>query len=465
MQKYKKVDEFSQETKSKLNIMLKYIDDVLCSNKKDSYDFLLKWISNMLRGNRNDSAIYLKGPQGIGKSTLLEFIRHHVLGKPLCYQGGSGPLKSNFNSELSGKVMVMFEELENFSSKEWISISSVLKRQITSKTLQIERKGKDMREETNLNNYILLSNNDAIQDDDGRRYFILDISRKYIKDEEYFNKVYSCFDDEVGQIFYSYFMDISLDGYNAQLYPLTQSKLDSVAKRLDNVYKFLKDIFILSKSGINRQTVQELYNSYIVYCNKYQHKLKNKIDFNNALSDINIKWKKSNGQNVYQISYEELSKIADKFHWVHELDEFRDNNAADESETNFTVEEFMKMKNQCDKQEDQIKYLISVLAKHKINPDNNNIKIESEEETIITTTTTTTKTINKMPPIIDTYEEIQPSPKKIINKMPPIDKKPKKKVNVTIKPKIAEPEIFLESIGNNKDDDEENNISEFKNFL
>ena len=69
-QTYRKVDEFSQETKKKLNIMLKYIDDVLCSNKKDSYDFLLKWISNMLRGNRSDSAIYLKGPQGIGNTVM-----------------------------------------------------------------------------------------------------------------------------------------------------------------------------------------------------------------------------------------------------------------------------------------------------------------------------------------------------------------------------------------------------------
>jgi hypothetical protein len=40
-------------------------------------------------------------------------MRPYVIGLDLCYQGGSAPLKNNFNSELSGKLMVLFEELEN----------------------------------------------------------------------------------------------------------------------------------------------------------------------------------------------------------------------------------------------------------------------------------------------------------------------------------------------------------------
>src|ERR1700722_10542656 len=132
---------FGKVILSKLDIVLErdYIKEVLCSNKDDSYKFLLKWLSNMVRGNRNESALYLKGPQGVGKLTLLEFIRYHVLSNPLCSQGGSAPLKSIFNSELSGKLMAMFEELETFSCSEWMAVSSVLKRQITSPTLMIER--------------------------------------------------------------------------------------------------------------------------------------------------------------------------------------------------------------------------------------------------------------------------------------------------------------------------------------
>jgi hypothetical protein len=400
-QTYKKVDEFSKETKDKLAIILNYIKEILCSNKQDSYDFLLKWLSNMMRGNRNESALYLKGPQGAGKSTLLEFIRKHVLGNELCFQGGSGPLKSRFNSELSGKLMVVFEELENFSCGEWIAISSVLKRQITSPTLMIERKGQDPREEKNLNNVILISNNDAIQDDEGRRYNILDISTKYIGNKVFFNKLYSCFSDEVGQVFYSYLLEIDISNFDSQAYPMSKAKLDSFSKRLDSVYKFLKDTFILGKKDIKRQTVQELYDGYIAYCNKFQIKFKNKIDFNNVLADVNIKWKKSNGQNVYNITYEELNKISNKFHWVHELDEYRNCEADDEEDYDYDVDKTDKsvninllftekieiledenddmrryikqlekyvyeLEDKIEEIDDRFKYSLSVLAKHKI---------------------------------------------------------------------------------------------------
>ena len=233
-QTYKKYIEFPDEIKKKNEFILNHILEVYCSGRKDSYDFLIKWFANMVKGNRNNSALYLKGPQGAGKSSIIDdFIRHYVIGLGLSHQGGSGPLKNNFNAELSGKLLVLFEELENMGTREWMSVSSVLKRQITSKTLSIERKGKDVREEANLNNYVLLSNNDAIQDDDGRRYFILDISTKYIGNKTYFKKLYSCFSDEVGQAFYSYLLEIDLKDYDPQSYPLTQSKLDSYSKRLE----------------------------------------------------------------------------------------------------------------------------------------------------------------------------------------------------------------------------------------
>jgi hypothetical protein len=51
------------------------------------------------------------------------------------------------------------------------------------------------------------------------------------------------------------------------------------------------------------------------------------------MSDVNIKCKKSHGQNVYNVSYIELKAISDKFHWVHELDEITNKqNAPDDTD-------------------------------------------------------------------------------------------------------------------------------------
>ena len=41
----------------------------------------MDWISNMLKGNKKDACIYLKGGQGIGKSTMSNSLKHHAIGR------------------------------------------------------------------------------------------------------------------------------------------------------------------------------------------------------------------------------------------------------------------------------------------------------------------------------------------------------------------------------------------------
>ena len=53
-------------------------------------------------------------------------------------------------------------------------------------------------------------------------------------------------------------------------------------------------------------------------------KSKGKIEFNATLKQINIVYKTSNKTNYYKVSYEELVAISEKFNWVHELDEYKD---------------------------------------------------------------------------------------------------------------------------------------------
>jgi hypothetical protein len=321
---YKNYDLFSSKTKKNVEKMLQHLRIVWSNNNEEIYKFLLKWLSNMIKGKKNTSCLYLKGPQGAGKSLPVEFIRFYVLGEPLCVETGSGPLKTKFNSELAGKLMVQFEELENFSMSEWMNISSVLKRIITSPTIMIEGKGKDSVEHININNYILLSNNDAIQDDDGRRYFILPINAKFIGNHDYFDDLCnSCFNDDVGHAFYCYMMELDTNNFNSQRYPLTSSKIDSFVKRLDNVFKFLKDTYILQKEDMLRIKVGVLHDAYLKYCTITLVKPKGKIDFCNTLKNIGINYFKSNDSNYYKQSLQQLESLADKYNWIHDLDEHK----------------------------------------------------------------------------------------------------------------------------------------------
>ena len=326
---------FSEQTHKAVNLMLDFILEVICSGNTESRDFVVKWFANMARGNKNNSCIYLKGVQGLGKSTLPQFISKHVIGHDLCLESGSEPLKSKFNSILAGKLFVVFEELENVSTHEWSSMSSILKRYITSDKIVIEEKNKNSLETDNLNNIMIISNNDAIKDEDGRRFFIADLSTKKQGDHKYFKTLYdTCFNDVVGECFFSYLLDVNIENFNPQSFPMNNNKLDAISKRLDSVYQFLKDSFILRRKDIN-MSVQDLYDAYVE--SNEDKKKYNKIDFNKQLKTININHYKSNGVNKYKISSIDLLVIANKLNWIHELDEFDDIKAINEfnDETDF----------------------------------------------------------------------------------------------------------------------------------
>lgn len=185
----KKYADYDNETKAKVEIFLSFIKEVLANNSEEMFCYLMKWFSNMIKGGKNDSCLYLKGEQGIGKSTMSEFLKDFVIGHDLTLETGSQPLKNKFNSILTGKLLIILEELEKLSINEWSAVSSVLKRLITSKTFQVESKGCNPFQTDNMNNYIINSNNDCIRDDDGRRYVILDISHKYKSNTQYFSQI------------------------------------------------------------------------------------------------------------------------------------------------------------------------------------------------------------------------------------------------------------------------------------
>jgi len=308
----------NENVKNNLDFLLNYIKEILCSDRVDCYEFLLKWISNMLKGNKNNSCLYLKGIQGVGKSSLFVFLSNHVLGTPLCLETGSDPIRTKFNEILGGKLLVCIEELENFSRAEWESISSTLKRQITSKNITLQNKCTKAYESNNINNYILCSNNDSVKDDDGRRYFILDIATHRVGDRAFYDKLYmECFTDEVGEAFFNYVYSINTERFNPQAFPLTQNKIDSITKRLDNVYKFIKDFYILKNIPINC-SAQDLYEEF-----KYSGSFKmTKEDFHRKMSEAGFNRTKNNNKLWYNITHETLLECAKNKMWLHELDEY-----------------------------------------------------------------------------------------------------------------------------------------------
>jgi hypothetical protein len=191
---------------------------------------------------------------------------------------------------------------------------------VTSTTCTYEKKNETTFVGKNINNVIINSNVDAIKNDEGRRYFILDLNNEKKGDKKFWDVVYSCMSDEVGDAMFSYLHTIDLTDYFDQGFPLTQSKQDAIVKRLDSVARFIKENFILRHRDMNTQ-LQELYEEYKRFCNG--SKTECKIEFNSKLAKYKIEGKKSgNFHNKFNYKREQLKVIAEKNKWLHYTDTY-----------------------------------------------------------------------------------------------------------------------------------------------
>jgi hypothetical protein len=316
----KPYDSFSNEIKNKVNIMLDCIQTIWASGDEAQYNYIIKWFANMARGGKNQSVLYLRGDEGIGKSTITDFMMKHVIGSRLSLMSGSGPLLSNFNIILYSKLLVVYEELENFSTSQWQVVSSRIKRDVTSTTCSYEKKNETSFVGKNINNIIINSNVDAIKNDEGRRYFILDLSNEKKGDSKFWDSIYKCMNNEVGEAFFSYLHNVDLTDYHDQAFPSTQAKQDAIVKRLESVAKFIKDDYILRKRDLNCN-LQHLYGSYKQYCANTGAKAEHKIEFNSRMTKYKLEGKKSgNDHNKFNYKQEYLVEIATKNKWLHKTD-------------------------------------------------------------------------------------------------------------------------------------------------
>lgn len=365
MHKAKKYDTYDNKTKDAVNLYLKHIHDVLSNKRQDVFEYLLKWLSNVAKGNKNDSCLYLKSIEGTGKSTLSEFMIHHVFGKDVSIKSNSDPLRKDYNKMLFGNILVVFEELPTFSASEWDAVSSKLKDYITGNdTIYNEKYEKSFRAQ-NFNNYIINTNVEALKHSEGRRYFTLDVSTEKVGDSKYFDTLYdTCFNDKVGEAFYSYLLDVDTKNWKGQkCMPETTSKLNALCERLDLVYKFLKEYYIRPKYNL-KDKLSNIYSLYVAFCTNLDKKAQTKQYFVSKLKEINIEYRKTNGYNILDVSYETLREIAEKRHWIHELDEI-------DAEGDLSDDDDLKIE---DTEKTQMKQEIIILKK-----ENDDLKKQNDE--------------------------------------------------------------------------------------
>jgi hypothetical protein len=276
--------------------------------------------------------------QGCGKSTESDFLMKYVLGTDISMICGTEPLLTNYNMCLLGQLFVVFEELPTFGESQWSGASSKLKTMTTESTMMYRALYNDPIKAENISNFMINTNCESIKDSHGRRIVIMPVNNSRMGDYKYFSNIKNnCFNNDVGEAFYSYMMSIDVEGWLAEEgFPETDSKRIAISELLPSHMKFLKFEYVLRNRGISYMRPDDLHNEYSTYCqlnnikgvlgkNKFIEKLK---------EDLNIIPTKKNGYFKYDITYEKLKDIADRFKWICAYDEVQNDFIDNEEEEN-----------------------------------------------------------------------------------------------------------------------------------
>ncbi len=313
------LDEFDTDG---VKMMISHIHTALCNKDRAQTDFVLNWLANVVQGVKNQSVLYLRGDEGIGKSTLSEFMGFHVIGMDItlitneisCFTG-------DFNELLQGMVLVAFEDPVFRKNNDFDTFGTRLKNNTTSPIMTVSNKNVKSYVISNLNNYIVTSNHDVVKYANGRRIMILDLNNSLRGNKAYFTELHKvCFNNQVGHEFYSYLMKRDVSKFDSQEFPETEAKRDTIANLLDPMFVHIKERYLLNKKSISLP-MKDLHASYVKYCKNNEHKPKTYILYNRALKNMfHIEPIHKEKGYDWEIPFEVMNAAAVREKWYHSTD-------------------------------------------------------------------------------------------------------------------------------------------------
>lgn len=167
--------------------MLRHLKEVWCLNNEEVYHWLLTFMAAIFQkpGEKFHSAVAVTGPQGGGKSIVLEGCLVPLAMPYVTVSTRREDVAGRFNAAMENKLIFVAEEAMFAGDHE---TAARLKQMISGTTLQIERKGRDPVPVNNFVRFFFISNEiHALRlDADDRRFLVLKIADSRVGDESYF---------------------------------------------------------------------------------------------------------------------------------------------------------------------------------------------------------------------------------------------------------------------------------------
>lgn len=157
--------------------IFKHVRDVIANGNLSHTEWLFDWLANIAQrpAQRTEVAISIYGEQGTGKGIIFDWLRNYVFGTKHTFQTANpeNDLFGRFSVGLVNKTLVQVDEVKHIHEH-----ADKLKDAITNRSLNFEKKGKDIITVDAFANLVFTSNNEnalRIPSDDRRfvlfRYF------------------------------------------------------------------------------------------------------------------------------------------------------------------------------------------------------------------------------------------------------------------------------------------------------
>lgn len=240
--------------------------------KKDEkiFKYILSWFAYPIKYLKPSRIVmFLKGKQGCGKGIIASFFLYWIYGIQASISYDTlDEILDKFNNLLAGRLFVVANETSSvFDRKAMRTCFNKLKSVIDSLILNIELKGKDKYPVPNIMNVLITSNHDGVQfdsNDKNRRYFCQEVDPCFVENDDHFNEILACMNEECGNIMYSYLLSLP-DSDEVPLHPppITDYKETLTVVSTSKHDRFLNEVF--SEKSIILDNIFEWDKKYKQY--------------------------------------------------------------------------------------------------------------------------------------------------------------------------------------------------------
>jgi hypothetical protein len=269
--KYAQVDEVNIEL---IQPFLNHVKEVICNGDEEMYKVEMQKNAWMYQNPNHHMgwATVLIGPEGSGKSIYCSI---------LCNLWGALWSNPNVRIEqvvddkastivLYRKLIVCNELPPTQMTKTEKDKSNTLKARITEDTVKTRRMHKDYADthDQNVSNYMFCTNNSncLLMNEGDRRYFVLEVSGMYVRDEKYFNVLVDLSKSrEFEQHLLTYFLRMDVHDLNCWHPPLTEAKKQMIEEQEPYSIQYLKlqRWWQLRRRHSDWITLDELWPDYV----------------------------------------------------------------------------------------------------------------------------------------------------------------------------------------------------------